>query len=82
MNEEKGPQGQDETRAGLAENPLTYADLLQLDWIVEDKIAEWKWRGEGVVGLIEQGEAMLGRIRHAAEIHERSDKEIVKGGRI
>ena len=26
---------------------LTYADLLLLEWALEDKIADWEWRAEG-----------------------------------
>ena len=40
MNEENHPKGQVETDEALPENLLTYADLLQLDWILEDKIGE------------------------------------------
>ena len=55
MNEENHPKGQVETAEILAENLLTYADLLQLDWILGDKIDEWEWRDDGLDDLIEKG---------------------------
>ena len=55
MNEENHPKGQVETAEVLTENRLTYADLLQLDWILGDKIDEWEWRDDGLDDLIEKG---------------------------
>ena len=63
MSEEKCPKGQVQTAARLPKNRLTYADLLQLEWVLEDKINEWKWRDDGFDNLIEKGGATLGRIR-------------------
>jgi len=38
MSEENALKGQVETESAVAENLLTYADLLQLEWIFADKI--------------------------------------------
>ena len=71
MNEENHPKGQVETAEILAENLLTYADLLQLEWILGDKIGEWEWRGDGLDGLIEKGRGTLERIREMIRIEEK-----------
>ena len=71
MNEENRPKGQVETAEILAENLLTYADLLQLDWILEDKIGEWEWRDDGLDDLIERGRETLGRVREMIRIEEK-----------
>ena len=71
MNEENHPKGQVETAEVLAKNLLTYADLLQLDWILEDKIGEWEWRDDGFDDLIERGRGTLGRIREMIRIEEK-----------
>ena len=63
MNEENHPKGQVETDTILSENRLTYADLLQLDWILEDKIGEWEWRDDGLDDLIENSRKTLERVR-------------------
>jgi len=74
MSEGKCPEGQDETNTAVAENLLTYADLLQLDWVLEDKIDEWKWRDDGLESLIEKGRATLGRIREMIRKDEKGDE--------
>ena len=71
MNEENHPKGQVETAEILAENLLTYADLLQLDWILEDKIGEWEWRDDELDDLIEKGHGTLERIREMIRIEEK-----------
>ena len=71
MNEENHPKGQVETTKVLAKNLLTYADLLQLDWILEDKIDEWEWRDDGLDDLIERGRETLGRVREMIRIEEK-----------
>lgn len=71
MNEENHPKGQVETAEVLTENRLTYADLLQLDWILEDKIDEWEWRDDGLDDLIERGRETLGRVREMIRIEEK-----------
>jgi len=70
MNEEDRPKGQDETDTAVAENRLTYADLLQLEWVLEDKIGEWEWRDDGLDELIAKGRATLGRIREMIRLDE------------
>jgi len=47
MSDEKSPKGQVETDPAEVENLLTYADLLQLEWVFADKIDEWIWRNDG-----------------------------------
>ena len=71
MNEENHPKGQVETAKILAENRLTYADLLQLDWILEDKIGEWEWRDDGLDDLIERGRETLERVREMIRAEEK-----------
>ena len=71
MNEENHPKGQVETAEVLAENLLTYADLLQLDWILEDKIGEWEWRDDGLDDLIEKGRETLKRVREMIRAEEK-----------
>ena len=70
MNDENRPKGQDETDTAVAENRLTYADLLQLEWVLEDKIGEWEWRNDCSESLIEKGRATLGRIREMIRLDE------------
>ena len=71
MDEENHPKGQVETAKILAENLLTYADLLQLDWILEDKIGEWEWRDDGLDDLIERGRETLEHIREMIRAEEK-----------
>ena len=71
MNEENHPKGQVETAEILAENLLTYADLLQLDWILKDKIDEWEWRDDGLDDLIENGRETLERVRAMIRAEEK-----------
>ena len=71
MNEENHLKGQVETAEVLTENRLTYADLLQLDWILEDKIGEWEWRDDGLDDLIENGRETLERVREMIRIEEK-----------
>ena len=70
MNEEKCLNGQDERTAAAVENLLTYADLLELEWVLADKIEEWRWRNDGLDGLIEKSSATLGRIREMIRMDE------------
>ncbi|MBC2600988.1 hypothetical protein [Puniceicoccus vermicola] len=56
------------------ENPLTYADLLCLEWVLEDKIGEWEWRDDGLDDLIERGRGTLERVREAVRNQERADE--------
>jgi hypothetical protein len=79
MSEENRPKEQDETDSAVAENLLTYADLLQLDWVLEDKIGEWDWRDDGLENLIKKGRATLGRIREMIRLDDLADLE--KGGK-
>jgi hypothetical protein len=74
MNEENHPKGQVETDTTLSENLLTYADLLQIDWILGDKIHEWEWRDDGLEDLIEKGRGTLERIREMIRIEEKGDE--------
>ena len=71
MNEENHPKGQVETAEILTENLLTYADLLQLDWILKDKIDEWEWRDDGLDDLIERGRETLERVRAMIRAEEK-----------
>ncbi len=71
MNEENHPKGQVETAEVLTENRLTYADLLQLDWILGDKIDEWEWRDDGLDDLIEKSRETLERIREMIRAQEK-----------
>ena len=74
MNEENNPKRQVETQTALSENRLTYADLLQLDWVLGDKISEWEWRDDGLDDLIENGRGTLERVREMIRIEEKGDK--------
>ena len=74
MNEENHPKGQVETAEVSAENLLTYADLLQIDWILGDKIDEWEWRDDGLDDLIEKGRGTLERIREMIRLEEKGDE--------
>ena len=72
MIEEMCPKGQVETAAAVAENLLTYADLLQLEWILADKIDEWIWRNDGKTDdSIEESRATLKRIREMIRLDEK-----------
>jgi hypothetical protein len=75
MSEEKCPEGQVQTVPASAENLLTYADLLQIEWILDDKIDEWKWRDDGLENLIEKGDATLGRVREMIRLDELTDRK-------
>jgi len=60
----------------LAENLLTYADLLQLEWVFADKIDEWIWLGDGETDdSIEKSRATLERIREMIRRDELLDRE-------
>ena len=74
MNEENPPKGQVETAEVLTENRLTYADLLQLDWILGDKINEWEWRNDGLDDLIEKSRETLERVREMIRAEEKGDE--------
>jgi len=64
MSEGKCPKGQVETASAVAENLLTYADLLTLEWVFADKIEEWIWRNDGETDdSIETSRETLKRIR-------------------
>ena len=72
MNEENHPKGQVETAEVLAENRLTYADLLRIDWILGETIDEWEWRhGDGLDDLIEKGRETLERVREMIRAEEK-----------
>lgn len=62
----------------LTKNRLTYADLLQLESVLEDQINEWKWRDDGLDNLIDKGDATLGRIRQMIREDEPADSEEAK----
>ena len=70
MKNENSPQGQAETAAASVENQLTHPDLLQLEWVLDDRIAEWEWRDDGLDELIEKGRATLERIRAMIRLDE------------
>ena len=75
MSEENAPSGQVETASAVAENLLTYADLLQLEWVFADKIEEWIWRNDGETDDgIEKSRATLGRIREMIRLDEEGDR--------
>lgn len=74
MDEENRPKGQVETAEILVENRLTYADLLQLEWILGDKIGEWEWRNDGLDDLIEKGRETLERVREMIRAEEKGDE--------
>lgn len=76
MSEENSPEGQAETVPVVAENLLTYADLLQLEWVFADKIDEWIWRNDGETDdSIEKSRATLERIREMIRLDEESDRK-------
>jgi len=76
MSEENALKGQVETESAVAENLLTYADLLQLEWVFADKIDEWIWRNDGEADdSIEKSRATLERIREMIRLDEESDRE-------
>ena len=62
----------------LTKNRLTYEDLLQLEWAMQDQIEEWEWRDDGLDNLIEKGGATLGRIRQMLRENEQADNEDAK----
>jgi len=75
MSDENGPKGQVETASAVAENLLTYADLLTLEWVFADKIDEWVWLNEGETdGAIEKSRATLKRIREMIRLDEEGDQ--------
>jgi hypothetical protein len=75
MSYENGLQGQVETAAAVAENLLTYADLLELEWVCADKIDEWIWRNDGKTDdSIEKSRATLGRIREMIRLDEKGEQ--------
>ena len=72
MNEENHSKGQVETAEVLVKNLLTYADLLQIDWILGETIDEWEWRhGDGLDDLIENGRVTLERVREMIRSEEK-----------
>jgi len=63
MSDENALKGQVETATAVAENLLTYADLLQLEWI---------WRNDGETDdSIETGRSTLKRIREMIRLDEK-----------
>ena len=49
---------------------LSYADLLQLEWVYADKVADWSWQHENEGGLentLLHGESTLSRLRAMIE---------------
>lgn len=77
MSDKKSPEGQVETAPAEVENLLTYADLLQIEWILDDKIEEWKWRGAQTEPLAGNGHETLNRVREMIRRDEANDR---KGG--
>jgi len=76
MSEENALKGQVETAPVVAENLLTYADLLQLEWVFADKIDEWIWRNDGETDdSIEKSRATLERIREMIRQDEELDRK-------
>lgn len=76
MSDKNGLKGQVETAAAVAENLLTYADLLELEWVCADKIDEWIWRNDGETDdSIEKSRATLGRIREMIRLDEEGDQD-------
>ena len=76
MSDEKSPKGQVETDPAEVENLLTYADLLQLEWVFADKIDEWIWRNDGETDdSIEKSRATLKRIREMIRLDEANDRK-------
>ena len=72
MNDQKCLKRQVETVSAVAENLLTYADLLQLEWVFADKIDEWVWRNDGETDdSIEKSRATLKRIREMIRLDEK-----------
>ena len=79
MNDEKDPKGQVETVPAEVRNLLTYADLLQLEWVFADKIDEWIWRNDGETDdSIEKSRATLKRIREMIRLDEANDRKGVQ----
>ena len=75
MNDQNCPKRQDETASAVAANLLTYADLLQLEWVFADKIDEWIWRNDGEIDdSIEKSRATLKRIREMIRKDELTDQ--------
>jgi hypothetical protein len=69
-------KGQVETAKVLAENLLTYADLLRIDWILGETIDDWEWRhGDGLDDLVENGRGTLGRVREMIRVEEKKGGE-------
>ena len=49
---------------------LSYADLLQLEWVYADKVADWTWQHENEGGLentLNHGKSTLSRLRAMIE---------------
>jgi len=60
----------------VAENLLTYADLLLLEWVFADKIDEWIWRNDDEIDdSIERSRATLERIREMIRLDEETDRK-------
>jgi hypothetical protein len=68
-----------ETTASPAKNRLTYSDLLHLEWIIDDKIEEWKWRDDGLDSLVEKGQSVLERIRAMIREDEQIGDSVTDG---
>jgi len=65
-----------ETAPVVVENLLTYADLLELEWVFADKIDEWIWRNDGKTDdSIERSRATLERIREMIRLDEETDRK-------
>jgi len=65
-----------ETAPVVAENLLTYADLLELEWAFADKIDEWIWRNDDEIDdSIERSLATLERIREMIRLDEETDRK-------
>jgi hypothetical protein len=75
MSDKNALKGQVETATAVAENLLTYADLLQLEWVLDDKIGEWEWRNDGLDDLIDKGRGTLKRIREMIRLDEEGDRD-------
>lgn len=70
-------------QAVRAECLLTYSDLLELEWVLADKVHEWEWRGD-VESLVEGGQSTLKRIRQMIKDYPRDADDLrpdPKGGR-
>ena len=68
-----------EITASPAKNRLTYSDLLEIEWLLDDKIDEWKWRDDGLDSLIEQGGVTLERIREMIREDEKIGDPVATG---